>query len=109
MTLTLLTIYALATYRLTRLIAMEEGPLGLAQKLRNVADPDQRSWIGRGLACPWCISFWLGPLVVYAATSPVGFLFVSGLAVSALVGLGHQCSGYVLITLERLTRRQSTR
>lgn len=105
MNLTTLTICALATYRLTRLITVEEGPFRLAQRLRNIADPDQKTWIGRGMACPWCLSFWLGPLAIYAATYPTGLLLVSGLAVSALVGLGYQCSGYVLSTLERLTRR----
>lgn len=106
MNLATLTICALATYRLTRLITIEEGPFGLALKLRGVLDPDQRTWLGRGMACPWCISFWLGPLVVYAANSQIGLIAAYGLAASALVGLGYQCGGYALATLERLTRRR---
>lgn len=86
--MTTLLICALATFRLTRLVTIEEGPFSLAQKLRGVADPDGRTWVGRGMACPWCVSFWLGPLLVFAAQWPLGFLLVSGLAVSALASLG---------------------
>lgn len=97
---------SLATYRVVRLVAIEEGPFSLSQKLRNMADPDQHTWIGRGLACAWCISFWIAPLMVYAATYQTGLLFVSGLAISALVGLAVQCSGLFLSYVERLTRRR---
>lgn len=97
---------ALATYRVVRLVAIEEGPFALAQKLRNVADPDQRSWIGRGLACAWCISFWIAPLMVYLATYQTGLVVVGGLAVSALVGLSVHCSGLFLSYAERLLRRR---
>lgn len=97
---------ALATYRLYRLVAIEEGPFGLATKLRGMADPDQRTWLGRGMACPWCISFWIAPLTVYAASYWVGAIIVAGLAVSALVGLAVQCSGLLMMFLERLTRRR---
>lgn len=93
---------ALATYRLTRLVMLEDGPFSLALKLRGMLDPDQHTWIGRGMACPWCISFWLGPLTVYVATYQAGAILIAGLAVSALVGLAVQCSGYLLAYLERL-------
>lgn len=101
-----LVIVALATYRLTRLVTIEEGPFGLAQQLRNVADPDQSTWLGRGLACPWCVSFWIGPCLIYVSTYTTGLLLVSGLAVSALVGLGYQCGGLLLSYAERLLRRR---
>ena len=102
-----LIVAALATYRIVRLVIGEEGPFGLAQKLRNVADPDQRTWIGRGLNCPWCISFWVGPVAVYAGRSRVGSVTTQGLAVSALVGLATQFGGLFLVYAERLTRRSS--
>lgn len=79
---------ALATYRLTRIILMEDGPFDLVLKLRAVADPDGRTWLGKGLRCPWCISFWLGPAVVYAATYTTGLIIIAGLACSALASLG---------------------
>lgn len=97
---------ALATYRLYRLVAIEEGPFGWSEKLRGIADPDQRTWLGRGMACAWCISFWIAPLTVYAASYAIGRVLVAGLAVSALVGLVVQCSGILMMYLERLMRRR---
>lgn len=102
-TLTIL-LCSLATYRVVRIVAIEEGPFALSQKLRNVADPDQRTWIGRGLQCPWCISFWIAPLTVYAASYQTGAIIIAGLAVSAIVGLAVQCSGLVQSYIERLLR-----
>jgi hypothetical protein len=96
---------ALATYRVVRLIGVEEGPFSLAQKLRNVADPDQRTWVGRGLACAWCLSFWIAPVTLYVASYDAGAIVVGGLAISALVGLAVQCSGLLLSYAERLFRR----
>lgn len=79
---------ALATYRVTRLVMLEDGPFDLILKLRGIADPDAATWLGKGLRCPWCISFWVGPAVVYAATYTTGLILVSGLAASALSSLG---------------------
>lgn len=79
---------ALAAYRLTRIVLMEDGPFDLMLKLRGAADPDAETWIGKGLRCPWCVSFWVGPVVVYAATYTAGLIVVAGLACSALASLG---------------------
>ena len=100
---------SLATYRIVRLVAIEEGPFELIQKLRNVADPDQRTWVGRGLQCTWCISFWVAPVTVYAAFSAIGSIIVAGLAVSAIVGLSVQCSGLLMSYIERLLRPRNGR
>jgi len=83
-------IAALAIFRLVRLIIAEEGPFSLMLKLRGRLDPDQRTWLGRGLNCPWCLSFWLGPLLVAVQRTRIGRVLTEGLAVSALVGLGTQ-------------------
>lgn len=99
-----LAIAALATYRVVRLVAVEEGPFALMLKLRGALDPDQKTWIGRGLACPWCISFWVAPVLLYAARYDVGLLLVAGLAVSALVGLAVQCGDILLRVLTRPRR-----
>lgn len=104
--MTTIIICALATYRAARLIAIEEGPFRLAQRLRNIADPDQKTWVGRGMACMWCLSFWIGPATVYAVRYDVGVIVVGGLAVSALVGLLVQCGGLVASYIERLLRRE---
>lgn len=88
MTLLHIIIASLATYRLTRLVLIEDGPFDLALKLRGALDPDAKTWLGKGMQCPWCISFWIGFVMVYLATYTTGFLFVSGLACSALASLG---------------------
>ncbi len=102
--LTMLAICGLATFRLYRLVAIEEGPFGLSTKLRGIADPDQRTWIGRGMACAWCITFWIAPLTVYAASYTIGYILVAGLAVSALVGLAVQCSGLFMAYVNQWLR-----
>lgn len=86
--MTALLIATLATYRVVRLVTLEEGPFSLALKLRGLLDPDGHTWIGRGMQCPWCLSFWIAPALVLLATDPIGLLIVEGLAVSALVSLG---------------------
>lgn len=85
-----LIVAALATFRLVRLIIAEEGPFSLMLKLRGRLDPDQHTWLGRGMVCPWCLSFWLGPLLITTQRTRIGQLLIEGLAVSALVGLGMQ-------------------
>lgn len=60
----------LAVYRVSYLITHEEGPLGVFAKLRGAIDPNQRTWVGRGLNCVLCVSFWAGLLgaVIVGAT-----------------------------------------
>lgn len=48
---------AMAVYRVSYMIAVEDGPFDLYVVLR--AKFNQATWIGRGLACPLCISWWL--------------------------------------------------
>lgn len=56
--MTLWTILAmLATYRLSRMIAMEDGPADVFSTLRERIG--QRTWIGRGMHCTLCVSAWL--------------------------------------------------
>ena len=52
-------VLGLAAYRLAWLIARDEGPFGLCAWLRGHIDPHQRTWVGRGLNCAGCVSFWL--------------------------------------------------
>lgn len=49
----------LAVYRLTAAIVREDGPLNVFLKLRGAVDPDQKTWLGKGLNCVFCVSFWL--------------------------------------------------
>ena len=83
-----LLIATLATYRVVRIILIEDGPFNVFVKLRGRLDPDARTWLGRGMQCVWCLSFWVAPALVVLATDTIGFLLVSGLAVSALASVG---------------------
>ena len=83
-----LIVCALATYRVVRLILLEDGPFNALVSLRGWLDPDARTWLGKGMQCAWCLSFWVGPALVYAATYTTGLILVGGLAVSALASLG---------------------
>ena len=57
---------ALAVYRVARMLAQEEGPFELFARARGLLDPNQRTWLGRGVNCPLCLSFWLGWLAAVA-------------------------------------------
>ena len=47
----------LAIYRVSYLIAKEDGPFDVFSGLRGKIS--QEGWVGRGLHCGLCISFWL--------------------------------------------------
>lgn len=58
-----------ATYRVAMMLALEEGPLGIFDTLRLRLDPEQKTWLGRGVNCPLCIGFWVS-LAVSVVLSP---------------------------------------
>lgn len=58
-----LLVVALASYRLSFALAVEEGPFGIFLAIRDRAG--QASWLGRGLHCVLCISFWLSLLLLW--------------------------------------------
>lgn len=73
----LLLIAALATYRLARMVAWEEGPGAVFTRLRGRIDPDQATWIGRGLNCPLCVGFWIAlPITLLLVPFDWSVLFV---------------------------------
>jgi hypothetical protein len=53
----ILALAILATYRVARMLALEEGPFALFDRWRNLFLND--TWVGRGVRCPLCIGFWL--------------------------------------------------
>lgn len=55
--------YVAAVYFVAFALARLDGPLDLFSWLRGHIDPNQKTWIGRGLACPICLSFWIGAIV----------------------------------------------
>ena len=64
MNLITLILAALAVYRISRMITDEEGPFAIFVKVRGLAKPD--TWIGRGLECIMCVSFWIAlPIALY--------------------------------------------
>lgn len=53
---------ALASYRVARMISLEEGPYSVFFKLRRPfldAGGTPKTWIGRGLTCPLCVGVWV--------------------------------------------------
>jgi hypothetical protein len=89
-----------ATYRLAFMVAREEGPFDVFDRLRKRAMdglPTRVShnrvtphWIARGLACPLCVSWWLalpaGLIVALVAAQPLaaGLLLWPAIAGGAL-------------------------
>jgi hypothetical protein len=57
-----LLLVGLAVYRAAYMVVKEEGPFSIFVKLRSI-DQYQHTWVGRGLNCPNCVSFWLGLIV----------------------------------------------
>ena len=53
----------LATYRVARMLAFEEGAFGIFARVRGRIDPEQATWLGRGLNCDKCIGFWVSLII----------------------------------------------
>jgi hypothetical protein len=75
-----LALAALAAWRLTHLLAAEDGPFGLVLKLR--VRLGNGAW-GQLMDCPYCMSLWVAaPLALLLARDLLGW----GLSVLALSG-----------------------
>lgn len=61
----------LAVYRATAALVREDGPFNLFLRLRGALDPDQQTWLGKGVNCVFCVSFWLA-LVAALGISVLG-------------------------------------
>ena len=74
---------ALATFRISRMIADEEGPWAIFFNLRK-AVPGV-NWVGRGLECIMCLSVWVAlPIAAYidwSWTTPLTWLALSAVTV----------------------------
>lgn len=68
----------LATYRVSHMITREDGPFDVFSQMREAIGQD--SWVGRGLHCVLCVSFWLSLLAAWAAGLPLvmGWMGVAG-------------------------------
>lgn len=49
---------ALAAYRMARMMFSETGPFAIFARMRRHIDPQQKTWIGVGLNCPYCLGLW---------------------------------------------------
>lgn len=97
MTVTDLLILALATWRLSSLLADEPGPWGLFETLRTkigivyledstTGDRDGRNELARNVLCTWCNSLYisgLGWAGLYALLGPVAIWIALPAALSA--------------------------
>lgn len=68
----------LATYRIAHMVAREDGPFDAFMLLRELVG--QEKWLGRGLHCVLCISFWLSLPAAILIKLPwfIGWLGIAG-------------------------------
>lgn len=73
-----------ATYRVSRLISEEDGPLGVFQGLRDhfgasfTAEWDDMGEVAKLLRCKYCNSMWFAALMLLAPASVLKWLAVAG-------------------------------
>lgn len=90
----------LATWRASLLVTDEEGPFGAFQWIRDHLDPYQKTWLGRGLSCTWCVSWWAGLVAA-------GWLWAFGYLDAALIPIWwFGLSGGAILVHNTLTRRR---
>lgn len=78
-----------ATYRMSYMVALEEGFFEVFTLIRKPFEK-QKTWIGRGLHCVFCLSFWFGWLFALPYLS-YGLLYVAyALALSGVTVLIHK-------------------
>jgi hypothetical protein len=93
MTPLMLILLALAVYRVSHMITREDGPFDLFSTWRDYVG--QANWIGRGLHCILCVSYWLSTAAFFWTFETVGIL-------AALI-YWHAVAGCVLI-LQKLLK-----
>lgn len=85
-------VMALAVYRVSALIAIEDGPFDVMASLRGRVN--QSSWFGRGVRCVVCVSFWLAIpaawIISPPAVSGAGSAWVTWLGLTGAVSVVHR-------------------
>jgi len=81
-------ILGLATYRITRLF-IRDTILSTPRDWFWSKFPPESSKLGYLLTCEWCLSFWIGSLLVFSAIiiPSVTYVIAAVFAVSAVTGL----------------------
>lgn len=79
-------VISLAVWRVSRIIAMEDGPFNVFDAIRlRLKVHEGRTWIQKGIVCIGCISFWVGMLAAVAfVDGPWWGVILHGLAFSAV-------------------------
>lgn len=81
---------SLAVYRLSHLIAFEDGPGDCIAKIRERAG---NSWIGKLMDCPYCVSVWVSLPVAVIHYSDIAGLIVDWLAISGAAVITEKITG----------------
>lgn len=72
----------LAAYRVSYAITREEGPIGVFAFVRGHIDPNQKTWLGRGLNCINCVSFWMTLIIaLIVSANAIEWLAMAGLVI----------------------------
>lgn len=91
-----LIIGGLATYRVSRMLSTEEGfgvpygkiedrDYGIFLRIREHIDLDQKTWLGRGVRCSLCLSFWIAiPIALLLMFTWWGVYLLLPLALSGI-------------------------
>lgn len=81
-----LLIVSLASYRVSRMLALETGPFGWFSLLRGWAmvKAKGRKWIIEGVSCPLCIGFWASAVLLGLSYLDYAVYLVVWLAVAGL-------------------------
>jgi hypothetical protein len=91
MDLTQLVIASLAVYRVSHLIAFEDGPGDLILRIRKRAG---NGWRGKLMDCPYCLSIWVSFPTAILFSKTINQFLVNWLALSGAV-----------VVIEKLTGR----
>ena len=84
----------LAAYRVAHMLAQEDGPFDLFARLRGRFDPAQSTWLGRGLNCVACLSFWVSlAAALLLQRGDLNGLIISWLAIAGGVLVIHRILG----------------
>lgn len=87
---------ALATYRLSRMVALEEGPSEAFLSLRSwVCEQSNNGSACKGITCPLCLSVWVGLAIAVTENEPTPPIhsLLRGLAYSAIATIIHRLVG----------------
>lgn len=77
-----------ATYRVSRMTSLEDGPWEVFTRLRGlVYRKAGDTWIERGVNCPLCLSVWIGILLTGLSAIPLARYGIIALAVSGMASL----------------------